>query len=143
MERSALREAPQAPTLYKSFRLVQVGDSWYADPGRPPEDDLDDPALLARRPDILSAPTREALEARPQVAGEFEGYTLVRSAGRVYGVPPASAPEDLEEVLSRAGLFTGATCDEVRERIRAHRAARSVEFAGWLPVFKRFGDCGT
>ncbi len=33
--------------------------------------------------------------------------------------------------------------EETIETVRAPRAATPVEFLGWLPVFKRFGNCGT
>jgi glycosyltransferase involved in cell wall biosynthesis len=37
----------------------------------------------------------------------------------------------------------GETAEEVIERIRDARTAFPVEFAGWLPVFTRFGNCGS
>ncbi|MBY0455734.1 MAG: glycosyltransferase, partial [Gemmataceae bacterium] len=65
--------------------------------------------------------------------------------GRLYGVPRALGPIDLnlEEDRTRDGVVSGRTAAEVTARIRAARDATPVEFLGWLPVFKRFGNCGS
>jgi glycosyltransferase involved in cell wall biosynthesis len=139
---------------YGGFQLVRFRGHWY---GVPPEFVRLDPVRpwrSLRHPAVLWAVSREALEVsidefdptpyRTEPVGEFDGYDLVRHGGRVYGVPRDLGPVDLnlEEDRTRDGVVCGDTPDEVTDRIRAARAANPVEFLGWLPVFKRFGNCG-
>jgi glycosyltransferase involved in cell wall biosynthesis len=49
---------------------------------------------------------------------------------------------NVEEDRTRDGVVCGDTVEDVVSRIRDGRDARPVEFLGWLPVFKRFGNCG-
>jgi glycosyltransferase involved in cell wall biosynthesis len=116
--------------------------------------DPDRPWLALRHPAVLVAFSRDAIENRiddfdpskyrAEPAGEFEDYALIRHGDRIYGVPRAWGEVDLnvEDERTRDGVVSGRTVEEVTARIRALRDATPVEFLGWLPVFKRFGNCG-
>jgi glycosyltransferase involved in cell wall biosynthesis len=142
------------PEKYKDFHLLRNHGRFYGIPAfLEPEDDLD-LERLRHHPAALAAATLEGLQAlidglgdgwpHTERLGRCEGHELVRYRGRVYGVPHGAGPLDLdvEEERLREGVISGATVEEVRERARALRGAVPVEFAGWLPVFKSFGDCG-
>ncbi len=82
--------------------------------------------------------------SRPVLLGSYEGYRLVRHRGSFYGVPTPTDPEDLnlEEDCHHAGVISGESCEEVQERIHSVRDAVPIEYAGWLPIFERSGNCG-
>ena len=136
------------------FQVVRFRGHWYGLPPGLVRLDAERPWQSLRHPAVLWAPSREALAVvidefdpapyRSEPVGECDGYDLIRHAGRVYGVPREIGPVDLnvDEERTRDGVVSGATADEVVERVRAARAANPVEFLGWLPVFKRFGNCG-
>ncbi|MFO0928137.1 MAG: glycosyltransferase [Gemmataceae bacterium] len=103
---------------------------------------------------MLAAQSRAAVEVliddfdadafRQEPAGELDEYDLIRFRGRLYAVPKALGPVDLclDDDRTRPGIVSGATEDDLRTQIAAERAARPVEFAGWMPVFRQFGNCG-
>jgi glycosyltransferase involved in cell wall biosynthesis len=109
---------------------------------------------LFSHPAILAEPTLEELLARidaydprkerPQVVGSFEDYDLVNHRGALYGVPRSAGEVDLDlfEERQRAGVMGGANRREIEEKIRTRRSTVGVEFAGWLPVYRRWGNCG-
>jgi glycosyltransferase involved in cell wall biosynthesis len=154
MARTAVCDRTPAEETYKGFRVIEQEGYLYAVPTHLVKVSPRDRGRYLNHPAVVGAPTREALEALLDVydpapflvepLGELDGYELTRYRGRVYGVPRALGPVDLnlEEDRTRDGVVSGETCDEVRERIRADRSAAPVEFAGWLPVFQRFGNCG-
>jgi glycosyltransferase involved in cell wall biosynthesis len=142
------------PLKYKDFWLLRNHGRFYGVPGfLGPECD-DDLELLRRHPAVVSAPTLPELEAaidalgddwrRTESLGHCEGYDIVRYRGQIYGVPQGAGPLDLDDERDRlvAGVLRGRTAEEVREQARALRGAVPVEFAGWLPVFNGFGNCG-
>jgi glycosyltransferase involved in cell wall biosynthesis len=147
---------PRAPLRkrYKGFHLVRNYGRYFGIPAFLDPEDLLECGRLAAHPAVLSAATREELEAlidgcdarehRPEPAGTCDGYDLFHHRGSIYGVPWAAGVVDLsiEEDRRRAGVVSGRTHEEVRERIRGVRAAVPVEFAGWLPVFVYWGNCG-
>jgi glycosyltransferase involved in cell wall biosynthesis len=136
------------------LQIIHYGGLWYAVPPELVRIDPRRPGRTLNHPAVLWAPSREALLVRiegydpapyrAERVGEFEGHDLLRHGGRVYGVPRELGPVDLnvEEDRNRDGIVRGDSPEQVAERIRAARAAKPVEFLGWLPVFKRFGNCG-
>ena len=136
------------------FEVVEFEGRVYGIPTRIARIDPTNPEQLRFHPAIVSAPTKALLEARladydptpfeSEPLGEFEDYAILRHSGRVYGVPREYGPLDLnwEEDRARDGVVAGTTRDDVEERIRAHRSAAPIEFLGWLPSFKWFGNCG-
>src|SRR5439155_12376165 len=101
---------------------------------------------LLMHPATLRTPTLEEMQAlidgfdfarsEPEVVDSFEDYDLVRHCGALYGVPRSAGRVNLNlsDDRRRAGVIAGASWDEIRQRIRAARGARPVEFAGWLPI---------
>ncbi len=104
------------------------------------------------------------LGLRPRVPfpESYRGWGLVRTHGRVFALPPSVDPLD---ALRTGRLFThpaalsAATLDEMQRLIddrggeadepivAADRPEHGsdqtpIEFAGWLPVYTRSGDCG-
>jgi glycosyltransferase involved in cell wall biosynthesis len=154
MAHLATRRKQLYPYTYKGFHLVRNHGRVY---GVPTFLDLEEVELRGRlisHPAILSAATREELEAHinglygnhclPEVVDRYEGYDLVRHRGSFYGVPQAAGfvDLDLEEERRRVGALGGHSVQEVKARIRAARDTVPVEFAGWLPVFERAANCG-
>ncbi len=149
-----LRERVLFPESYGDFRLIRTHGRVFAIPEFLDPDEVLHRGRLHTHPGVLSAPTLEEVQAliddyddtpyRPEPVESFEGYSLVRKGGAVYGVPQSAGLVDLnvDEDRRRAGVVRGATLDEVRERIRAARETMPVEFAGWLPIFEWAGNCG-
>ncbi len=146
------------PLTYKGFRVLRThgwvyGVPPFLVPKLLPTDMLANGALFSH-PAILTAPTLEELLARidvydprqdrPQVVGSHEEYDLVRHRGSLYGVPKAAGDVDLDlpEERQRAGVVCGATRRDVEEGIRIRRGSTGVEFGGWLPVYRSWGNCG-
>jgi glycosyltransferase involved in cell wall biosynthesis len=146
------------PLVYKGFRILRThGWVYGVPPFLVPElepSDLLDRQELFTHPAILAEPTLEELQARidtydprkerPQVVGSFEEYDLVSFRGTLHGVPRSAGEVDLDlpEERQRAGVITGSTRGEVKEGIARRRDSQGVEFGGWLPVYRRWGNCG-
>jgi len=149
--------APREQTLanrYPEFDIVRFEGRVYGIPMRLARVDPTNPEQLRFHPAIVSAPTEKLLESRlsnfdpapfeSEPIGSFEDYRLVRHSNRIFGVPQRYDSLDLnwEEDRSRDGVVSAETLDELHERIRVHRNSAPVEFLGWLPTFKWFGNCG-
>ncbi len=152
---TAPRERAEKADRFKGFDVVQFEGRVYGIPTRVARVDPTNPEQLRFHPAIVSAPTEDLLEARlanfdptpfeSQTIGEFEDYSLVRHSGRIFGVPQRYGSLDLnwEEDRGRDGVVSAANRSiKFEERIRRHREAAPVEFLGWLPTFKWFGNCG-
>ena len=152
-----IETAPRERTLaerYPAFEIVQFEGRVYGIPTAVARVDPSNPEQLRFHPAIVSAPTEKLLEGRlagfdpapftSEPVGSFEDYALVRHANRIFGVPQRYGTLDLnwEEDRARDGVVSAESLDEVQDRIRMHRAAAPVEFLGWLPTFKWFGNCG-
>jgi glycosyltransferase involved in cell wall biosynthesis len=148
------RERSHFPESYKGFRLVRTHGRVF---GIPPASDPDfvlAADLLFTHPAVLSAANFEEMceridaydpaALRPEVLGQCDGHELVRHRGVLYAVPEAAAGVDLDvpDDRRRAGVIGGTTLAELEEKIRRAAAAEPVEFAGWLPVYERSGNCG-
>jgi glycosyltransferase involved in cell wall biosynthesis len=85
-------------------------------------------------------------QSRPELVGTYGEYNLFRYRGFFYGVRQLAGPVDLnlEEECQHAGVICGETCEQVQKHINGapQTDAAPVEFAGWLPVFERSGNCG-
>jgi glycosyltransferase involved in cell wall biosynthesis len=155
MKHIGWRERVDFPETYRGFRLLRAFGCIYAFPPLlDPDETLHDGNLL-RHPATLRAPNLEEMQVlidnfdpgryEPETLASYEGHVLVRHCGTLYGVPRSAGTVNLnlEDERRRAGVVTGKTLDEIRERIRAAQEARRVEFAGWLPIFAISGNCGT
>jgi glycosyltransferase involved in cell wall biosynthesis len=147
------RPAQLFPYTYKGFHLVRSRGRVYAIPGHLDPDEVEELGRLTTHPAILSEATAGELEAlidrgggpeRPEPAGTWSGYDLVRYRGSYYGVPRAAGPVDLDldDERREAGVIGGASREEVQERIRTAVDKVPVEFTGWLPIYGASGNCG-
>lgn len=145
---------PTVQERYKGFTLLGRAGLFHAIPEHLGELTPEEQGWLHQTPGVLTAATKERLAVLidelpppPQVeaAEEFEGHDLVPFRGRVCAIPRGlGGPVNLNREAERAreGIVWGATAQEVKERILGVRSARPVEYAGWLPVFRGFGNCG-
>ncbi|HEV3439110.1 MAG TPA: glycosyltransferase family 4 protein [Gemmata sp.] len=139
---------------YNGWTIVRSSGCYFGVPEHLDADLLHHRADFRSHPAILKATTRAALLALidrhgnvpplPTEVGRCEGYDLVRHGAVFYAIPHGEGVVDLdlEEDRQRAGVISGASAEEVRERLRIIREAVPVEFAGWLPIFKSMGNCG-
>jgi glycosyltransferase involved in cell wall biosynthesis len=142
------------PRTYKGFRLIRSYGRVYGIPSFLDAEEIQYRGKLTSHPAVVSAPTREEVEAEidrydtnhhvPEVIDRYEGYNLLRLRGTVHAVPQTAGAVDLnlEEDRRDRGVISGRCAEEVRERIRAALAKTPVEFAGWLPVYEVSGNCG-
>jgi len=154
MRRRSASVLDAAPTVYKGFRLLEHDEWFYAFPENFGPVDWRQWRQLLQHPAVLAAPSRGNLELliddfdasrlHVELLGTFEGYRLHRFQERIYAVPETLGSVDLVDPVQRnhRDILSGDSPDEVQNRIRATRSASPVEFAGWLPVFRRFGNCG-
>jgi glycosyltransferase involved in cell wall biosynthesis len=154
MTQLATRALYDGPWKYKGFELVSTHGRFFAIPDFLDAEEIHARGLLRSHPAVLSGATKEEMEARidefdagpylPEIEGHYQGYDLVRYRGACHGVPRGAGFVDLnlEEDCRHAGVISGRTRQEVEERIRGLGEAVPVEFAGWLPVFERAGNCG-
>src|ERR1700736_5705280 len=106
MTQLGIRPKVPFPHTYRGFHLVRSHGLVYGIPGFLEPEDIFRRGMLTSHPAILSAPSRQELEAlidgfdvaaqRPEFLGSFAGYNLVRHRGAVYGVPQAAGPVDLD-----------------------------------------------
>ena len=155
MSRLAVCEAPISHGEYRGFQLFEFEEQYYGVPA----DLVHIPRVEIERafdhPAVVVSRSREGLEVlidsfdptpfRREQVGEFEDCDIIRHGETFYGIPRRLGLVDpnLEKDRTRNGVVTGDSPEEVIERIRDSRTAYPVEFAGWLPVFDRFGNCGS
>jgi glycosyltransferase involved in cell wall biosynthesis len=150
-----LRPRVPFPIYYGGFRLILTHGRVYALPTFVEPDAAVRTGRLFSHPAALSAATREELESliddcyeagpeEPAVLADCEEYELVRYHGELHGVPRLAGPVDLAsaEDRRRAGVVTGKNRQEIQAGFEALHSDSPVEFAGWLPIYERSGDCG-
>ena len=152
--RVASSEQQTAP-LYKGFRIVSHHGWYYAVPEDLGPIDWSRWRQLLQHPAVLAAPSRETLEVlvddfntdqlRSERLPAFRGYQFYRLRDRFYAVPESLKSIDLNDPFQRnqPTVLSSATEDGLRDRVRDVGSARPIQFAGWLPVFRRYGNCGT
>jgi glycosyltransferase involved in cell wall biosynthesis len=150
----AVRPKPNERGLYRGYRFVHSHGRMLAIPHYLDSYEMQNLDRPTDHPAILAAPTVEELETlvdrfayglnEPEFAGSYQGYTLVRYRGSVYGIPLAAGKVDLdeEEDCLHAGVIRKRTPEEVEECIDRVRETIPVEFAGWLPIYQLSGNCG-
>ena len=141
------------PESYRDWGLVRVHGRVF---GLPPHMDALEALRTGRlftHPDALSAATLEEMKAlidgfdgdvAPAVVAAHGEHDLVRYRGAIHAVPRSAGLVDLAvgDDRRRAGVVSGKTCEAVKAALDARRDDAPVEFAGWLPVYSRSGDCG-
>lgn len=148
------------PETYKNFRLIRTHGRVFGIPNAAGICDVEenDANLVAAgaflHPAVISAASLEEIQTLidgfdessvvPQIVGSVEDYHLIRLGQKLYGVPQAAPPGDLQLADDRArmGAIPVANKEELREVIRSVKASVPVEFAGWLPVYAISGNCG-
>ena len=129
------------PCTYRGFRLVRAFGRVYAIPPFLDPEEIHDRDRLTSHPAILSAPTRDELDAlieaydpspyQPEPLGRYEGYRLVRYRGAVYGVPEAAGPVDLGVEDERREAKQ--TFYEVANAVRQHKGLPPRSFGQSVP----------
>jgi glycosyltransferase involved in cell wall biosynthesis len=155
MSRLVVLETPIPRGTFRGFTVFEFQGHFY---GLPADLVTIPPSEVERalsHPAAVSARSRGGLEELidnydptpylRESLGAFEDYDIIRHGGTFYGIPHQLGPIDpnLEDERTRDGIVRGDSPDEVIARIRANRGAFPIEFAGWLPVFARFGNCGS
>jgi hypothetical protein len=148
------RPTPTYPPTYNGYQIVRSRGRLFAVPPFLDVDDTIRRGAWTSHPAILSAATRADLETQidsasigrvqPEVVGECKDYDIVRYRGNFFGVPKIAKQVDLDlhETRQLAGVIRARSALELRERICNLRESVPVEFAGWLPVFEVYGNCG-
>ena len=107
-----------------------------------------------KHPSIISAKTQMELEKLidhaepsvyiPRLLEEFIGYNLVAYGGRIYAIPRVIGKVDLTQEIQRNNPLILSAEDKqiLKEKIDILNKSISVEYAGWLPSFQEFGNCG-
>lgn len=148
-----LRPRTPFPAEYKGRQLIRThGRVFGAPPFVEAEQALHSGKLLTH-PAVISAATLGEVEAliddlddlaAPQPLGEHRGHDLFAYAGCAHAVPADAGPIDLTfpDERRRAGVLTAASREQLIGLLDRLAEATPVEFAGWLPVFARSGNCG-
>jgi len=149
------REKDKFPESYKGFRLVRTHGRVFAfAPSLNTERILNMPGLMFRHPGVFSTSTLDEAERlidsldvqalQPELVREVEGYNILRHRGTFYAVPQSASGVDLDIPgdLLHFGVLVGRSPDELEQRIRRAASGTPVEFAGWLPIYSVWGNCG-
>jgi glycosyltransferase involved in cell wall biosynthesis len=153
--RLGLRPRVPFPLYYRDFRLIRTHGRVYGFPASVEAKAAVVTGLLFSHPATLSAATWEELVSliddrfpagpeQPTIVANCQEYDLVRYRGELHGVPRIAGAVDLAlvEERRRAGVVTGKSREEVQAQFQARLDGVPVEFAGWLPIYERSGDCG-
>jgi glycosyltransferase involved in cell wall biosynthesis len=147
------RPAVPFPTRYRDYRLVRSRGRVFGVPSFLDFNQLLHTEQFYAHPAILSARTRQDLEAlieerdadnRAENLGVIEGHNLVRHRGTLYAIPQGVGPVDLDlpKERKRAGVVAGGDLAEVQARLTAAGKKAPIEFAGWMPIYELVGNCG-
>ncbi|HVS38234.1 MAG TPA: glycosyltransferase family 4 protein [Gemmataceae bacterium] len=141
------------PESYGGWNLIRTHGRVFA---LPPIVDAVDALRTGRlftHPAALSAATLAEIQSRideigpaeePTVVGVCQDRDVVRYGGAVHAAPRSAGYVDLAAAddRRRAGVVSGASFEAVEAAVEALSKRAAVEFAGWLPVYSRSGDCG-
>ena len=149
-----LRPRLPFPKSYRGFHLIRTHGRVFALPSFLDLRSSLRTGQLFSHPDAFSTATLQEMQTlidgleeaveEPTVAAGCPEYDLIRYRGAFHGVPRSSGRVDLAlaEDRRRAGVVRGKTAEEVEAAIGALGHDAPIEFAGWLPVYTRSGDCG-
>ena len=102
-----------------------------------------DPASLDWAGQMHDKADADALPA--EIVEAIGGWNIVRFQGRFYGVPQELEPGDLAgnaDLRNDSRIIKSESLDSLQATLKSWSHSKPVEFVGWLPVFRRFGDCG-
>jgi glycosyltransferase involved in cell wall biosynthesis len=79
------------------------------------------------------------------ILGTCGDYVIIRQRDGVAAFPlKMQGVERLcEQDCAAAGVINGVSREQVEHAVRHQPPLRQIEFAGWLPAFEKFGQCGT
>jgi glycosyltransferase involved in cell wall biosynthesis len=149
-----VRPRPARPERLGAFRILHGRGRFYAVPDFLDPLEKRDPWLLSTHPATLSAATWDELQERirdfdaevyqARQLGGFDGYNLIQKGDAVFAVPKTAGQVDvnLAEERRRTAAIQGHSREEVEEHLRRLKEARTVEFAGGLPIFLSTANCG-
>lgn len=74
----------------------------------------------------------------------YKGYNIIRHNDGYYALPHSAGPIDLRDDKQRSHpeIISADNCSELHARINQLEKTVPIEYAGWLPSFRNFGDCG-
>lgn len=142
------------PAEYKGLQLIRTHGRVFGAPSFVEAERALHTGELLTHPAVVSAATLGEVEAlidglgggpaAPEPRGEHRGYRLYGYGGVTYAIPPDTGDVDLTfpDERRRAGVLAAATPDDLVALLDRLAEATPVEFAGWLPVFERSGNCG-
>lgn len=75
----------------------------------------------------------------------YKNYNIVRYNESYYALPHSAGRIDLNDENQREHpeIIKAENCSELHRCIDLNEKAKPVEYAGWLPIFRNFGNCGT
>jgi|GEM_PF-997204 len=81
----------------------------------------------------------------PALIGKYKDYNLVGFRGVFYGIPRELGAWDLEKKEKResSAIISSKSLQKAKDSIDKAKDLIKIEYAGWLPVFKKFGRCGS
>ena len=74
----------------------------------------------------------------------YKSFNIIRHNDVYYALPHSAGPIDLrnDKQRSHPEIISADNCSELHARINQLEKTVPVEYAGWLPSFRNFGDCG-
>lgn len=74
----------------------------------------------------------------------YKNYNIIRHNENYYALPHSIGPVDLRDdrQCQHPEIIKADNCSELHASIDQFRKAVPVEYAGWLPSFLNFGNCG-
>jgi glycosyltransferase involved in cell wall biosynthesis len=136
------------------FHIIRFDGKYYAFPQFSGPVDLSNPQERDL-PYVFSGLTTQEIEGKiallgssvhaPALIGSYKDYNLVGYRGVFYGIPRELGAWDLEKKEKResSAIFSSKLLPKVKASIDSALGLIQIEYAGWLPVFKKFGRCGS
>ncbi len=145
---------PRLVGHYKGFNLVYYGSQFYGVPLSMGSVDLSQENVLSAK-EVLSAPLlkelKREIDERIRLSKEpvtiisaYKRYNLLSFAGQFYAAPQRLGAIDLtvRGDRQRPGILCDSSLKNLKLKIKQLEQAVKIEFGGWLPCFRHFGNCG-
>lgn len=154
LERLIQLSEHSAVILYsrEGFNIVKYGTAFFAIPQSLGSINFDIPEQL-QRPEILCNDNLEDLEISvfhtPVMTKDpfiiKMGYSVAHHQGDFYAIPRSLGSINLKkpEQMQHPGILKANHLSNLKKQICHIHKTTPVEYAGWLPVFRLFGNCGS
>ncbi|GIW79769.1 MAG: hypothetical protein KatS3mg105_1576 [Gemmatales bacterium] len=142
------------PACYKGYDLLRTHGRVFA---IPPGLEWEKWSVerLARHPAVVAASSLEEIPSRPGSAGAFAVSAGIRggnwrattccdcgaNTSRCRNVSGQSIWISRTNAAEK-GVLSAGSLEAIREQVEREEKAEPIEFAGWLPIFRRWGNCG-